>query len=450
MNKIVLLTALSSLIFFTNVSAQTAYTGMRGLSGLEITADMAPGINLWNTLDAYCGSTQGLESETCWGNPKTTIEMVEAFKERGFKTLRIPVTWYNHMGSYPDYEIDSVWIDRVEEVANYAFANNMYVILNIHHDDYDISKPGTWLCPTYERQDTVTDQLEKVWIQIATRFKDYGDYLLFETMNEPREVGSPDEWTGGNAEHRDVVNSYNLAAVNAIRGTGGNNALRFIMIPQVDANPRAAMEDLVIPNNDTNIIVSVHNYNPYEFCLLNPGVSTWGTNSEKTTLQNELKSYSDHFVKSGQAVVIGEWGAIDKNNLADRVAYYDVFAKTCKSEQLTPLSWIFEFNRNTLTWTEPIIEDAILNVYDSNTVVVESLTLNITNDTLIIGDTLQLTATIDPDTSTAQTIIWTSYNKDAVNVSSTGKVTAKARGKASVTATVIGKTAKCTIVVIDI
>src|SRR5690606_33943810 len=114
----------------------------------------------------------------------------------------------------------------------------------------DESKPGSWLTPTYAKQSEVTTQLEKVWTQIATRFKSYDDHLLFDTMNEPRAVGSPQEWTGGSAEHREVINALNLAAVRTIRGTGGNNTKRFIMVPQVGANGQAAIADLVIPDDD--------------------------------------------------------------------------------------------------------------------------------------------------------------------------------------------------------
>ena len=259
-------------LFYSRISAQNFSTEIKDITALDAAEEMAPGLNLFNTLDAVCwwcnNCLSGLESETVWGNPYTTPEMVQAIADRGFKSLRIPVTWFNHMGPSPDYTVDTEWMDRVEEVANYAFDADLYVIINIHHDDYNEEHEGSWLCPTYEKQDAVTDQLVKVWTQIAERFKDYGSHLLFETMNEPREVGSPEEWTGGSAEHRDVINAFNLAAVNAIRATGGNNVTRFIMIPQVGANGNA-LEDLIIPNNDPHIMISVHNYSPYEFCLNN-------------------------------------------------------------------------------------------------------------------------------------------------------------------------------------
>ncbi|GEM_PF-3852168 len=344
--------------------AQTSHTGIRDITALEVTAEMGPGANLWNTLDANCGSQEGLDSETCWGNPVTTPEMIADIKNRGFKTLRIPVTWYNHMGDGPDYQIDQTWMNRVEQVANYAFDNDMYVILNIHHDDYDVEKPGTWLSPTDSRKAASIDQLEKVWLQIANRFKEYGDYLIFETMNEPRAVGTPEEWSGGSAEHRAVVNEFNLAAVNAIRSTGGNNADRFIMIPQVGATGHGAIQDLSIPNDDEKIIVSIHNYGPFSFTLEDPGTNQWGTPQEVENLQNDIKSYYDAFISKGRAVVIGEWGAADKNNLAHRVKYYEVFTQACIDNQIPPINWIYSYDRATRTWTNPVLEDAMFSLYN--------------------------------------------------------------------------------------
>ncbi|CAE7758404.1 engD, partial [Symbiodinium microadriaticum] len=289
-------------------------------------------------------------------------------------------TWFNHMGPAPDYIIDEEWMDRVEEVANYAFDNDMYVIINIHHDDLMDNQQGSWLVTTYERQDEVADQIEKVWTQIANRFIDYGDYLIFETMNEPREVGSPNEWNGGTQEHRDVVNVLNQAAVDAIRATGGNNESRFIMIPQATASPQAAMTDLVIPNEDPNIIVSVHYYSPYNFCLADPGVAIWGTDQEKATLRADIRAVSDHFVKNGRAVVLGEWGAFDKENLDDRREYYDELVRACREGGITPIAWIYSLDRNNLTWKYPELENEILDAYDSDSPVMGGF------DVVVIGN----------------------------------------------------------------
>ncbi|MEQ8555226.1 MAG: cellulase family glycosylhydrolase [Cyclobacteriaceae bacterium] len=396
------------------LSAQTAHTGMRDITGLEIAAEMAPGVNLYNTLDAvcwWCDQHNGLESETVWGQPYTTPQMIEAIADRGFRSLRLPVTWFNHMGPAPDYIIDKEWMDRVEEVANYAFDNDLYVILNIHHDDLQADQQGSWLITTYEKQEEVSDQMAKVWTQIANRFIDYGDYLLFETMNEPREVGSPSEWNGGTQEHRDVVNALNLAAVNAIRATGGNNASRFIMTPQATASPQAAMSDLIIPNDDPNVIVSVHYYSPYRFCLEEPGTDTWGTENEKNTVRNDIKAISDHFVKKGRAVVLGEWGAIDKENLAARREYYKVLATACKAEGITPLAWFYSFDRNNLTWKYPELEDEILDAFNAEQPPVLG-NLDVTGDLVIYPNPVSHQVNIDLPVQPSRILLYASSGQE--------------------------------------
>lgn len=438
-----------SILCFSHLFAQT---GMRGITAMQATQEMAPGVNLYNTLDATNWSSvgnQGLESETVWGNPYTTPEMIAEIAKRGFKTLRLPVTWYNHMGPYPDYTIDEAWMDRVEEIANYALDCSLYVIINIHHDDYKETAAGSWLCPTFAKKDTVTDQLEKVWLQIATRFRDYDDYVIFETMNEPRETGSAEEWTGGSDEHREIVNAYNLAAVNVIRGTGGNNETRFIMIPQIGASVNAALENLIIPNEDPNIIVSTHSYSPFNFCLNSSGTARWGTSQDKKTLRDEIKLLGDHFVKNGIPVVMGEWGATNKDNYGDRIIYYDVYTNACKENGITPIAWIYEFDRRTLTWKYPMIEDAILFAYDSTVVDVEEVLFDVISDTVFYGDSLQLAASVLPEIATSQAIAWTTHDSKKATVDSSGLFIAKNSGKVKITATAIGRTKACYIYVVD-
>lgn len=341
-----------------NVSASTAYTGMRNITSLQLVKEMKVGWNLGNTLDATGG-------ETNWGNPKTTKSMIDKIKKAGFNTVRIPVTWDGHVGSAPNYTINQEWLNRVEEVVNYVLDNNMYAIINLHHED-------SWLVTTYGAQTRTTNQLTKLWQQIANRFKNYSDYLVFETMNEPRIKGEY-EWTGGTSEARDVINKYNLAAVNTIRNTGGNNKKRHIMIPTHAASAiPAAVNDLVIPNNDSRIIVSVHNYSPYNFAMNINGTSYWGSNSDKSSLDNEFDAIYNKFVKNGRAVVIGEFGSINKNNKSSRVTHAEYFVKSARARGLTPIWWdngfatagqgdsYAIFNRNDLTWNCPEISKALV------------------------------------------------------------------------------------------
>lgn len=438
-----------NILTVAELCAQTSHTGIRDITGLEVAAEMAPGLNLFNTLDANGSWQSGLDTETMWGQPFTTPEIVKAMADRGFKSLRIPVTWYNHMGAGPDYTIDKEWMDRVEEVANYAFDNNMYVILNIHHDDLKSTRPGTWLTLTYDTQDAVRDQLVKVWTQIANRFKDYGDYLIFETLNEPREPETSHEWSTGTEENRSVLNALNLAAVNAIRATGGNNAERFISVPQYAASPTAAIESMVIPNDDAKVIVAIHYYAPVWFCLNLGGQERWGTPEEYETLENDIKSFREQFNDKGQAVYIGECGASNQDNYGDRIMYFDAFSKACEAYDITPIFWMYDFDRPTLTWVRPLIEDAIIHTYDPSAVYAEEITLNKTADTLYVGETLQLNASILPADATSQEIGWTTYNDSLVSVSSTGMVKANVSGFTTITATTIGQTAACNLLILD-
>ncbi|GAB5410413.1 MAG: glycoside hydrolase family 5 protein [Balneolaceae bacterium] len=316
---------------------------------------MGSGWNLGNSLDA-----KG-PNETYWGNPVTTKAMIDEISERGFKTLRIPVTWSYHMGAAPDYIIESEWLDRVEQIANYALDNEMFVIVNIHHDD-------PWIIPTYEKVSEVSDRLDKVWTQIATRFKDYGDHLILETLNEPRHIGTPEEWTGGTAEGRAVLNEYHKSSLDAIRATGGNNAKRHIMISSYAASTGPnAINDLEIPNDDKNVIISLHSYFPY-FFTIGEADETWGTDADKREMDAEFDKIKAKFIDNGYPVVMGEWGSMDQGNTADRLAHATYYANGCAERGIVPVWWdngvedeLAIFDRRNLTWHYPEIADAVIN-----------------------------------------------------------------------------------------
>jgi endoglucanase len=329
---------------------------MRNVSSLELVKEMHLGWNLGNTLDAPDG-------ETKWGNPKTTQAMMDAVKAAGFNTVRIPVTWQKHMGGAPEYLVDPVWMDRVEEVTNYVLSTGMYAIVNTHHDEW------VSVMPTAD-QAAITDQLVKLWTQIATRFKNYDEQLVFETLNEPRTKDNT-EWTGGTPAARAIINAYNLSAVNAIRGTGGNNAQRHIMIPTHAANASAtSIRDLVIPNNDPNIIVSLHTYYPYDVSM-GTG-TTWGTDVEKADMIAELERLATALPKKGRAAIIGEWGTTDKGNTAVRVEHARTYAREARARGFCAIWWDNGFagkadgfgilNRKVspVSWLFPEIRDALV------------------------------------------------------------------------------------------
>jgi len=364
MSKHIRLLLLFILTSWFSASANTAFTGMRDLTSLQFTAELGQGWNLGNTMDAFPNG------ETCWGNPVTTEAMIDAIGQKGFKSLRIPTTWYPHLGPGPEFTIDSSWLNRVETVMKYAFKNNMYVILNIHHDDFNKKFPGSWLKPSLDNQAAVEYQLAAVWTQIAIHFKAYGDHLIFETMNEPRLIGTEEEWTGGTAEGRDMINKLNLKALRAIRKTGGNNTHRFVLCPAYAANSTArALETFVVPDNDAHVIVSIHNYGPYSFCMQVPGTNTWGTTMDKQAIDNDMDYYYKQFISKGIAVVIGEWGSIDKNNTPSRAVHAAYFVHAAFLRKIPTFWWdngqvsnqgFGLFDRKKRTWIFPSIAESIL------------------------------------------------------------------------------------------
>ncbi|HOR22939.1 MAG TPA: cellulase family glycosylhydrolase, partial [Ruminococcus sp.] len=274
--------------------AQTSSTGFRSAS--EIAGDLKVGWNLGNTLDSYNTNKSGISTETGWGNPKTTEEMILSVKDAGFNAIRIPVTWGEHMDGDT---IQSDWMDRVQEVVDYAYNNGLYVILNMHHDDY------IWFAPEEGQYSANSAKLKKIWEQISARFKDYGDRLLFEGMNEPRTVGSANEWMGGTSAERAVVNKYEQDFVDTVRASGGNNADRTLIVTTYGASAEAAaMNDAVIPG-DKNIILSLHYYAPWRFA--NGDTTTFG-DSEKSELDAKFADINSRFISKGVPVIIGAGG----------------------------------------------------------------------------------------------------------------------------------------------
>lgn len=270
-------------------------------TSLEFIGKINCGWSLGNTLDA---TGTGLSSETSWGNPKATPELIQAVKDAGFNAVRVPTTWEKHMDE--DWNIDPEWMARVKEIVDYAYDRDMYVILNMHHEE--------WHYPSEEKKAEVAEGLSAAWTQIAETFKGYDERLIFEGMNEPRLRGTEWEWNGGNDEGRTVVNYYNDVFIDAVRATGGNNEHRFLMICPYAANcGEDALAALEIPD-DKNIIVSVHAYIPYGFALAEKGTHLWI--EEKAVCTRDIDTLAEVidrlFISKGIAVIIGETGAMNR------------------------------------------------------------------------------------------------------------------------------------------
>lgn len=305
---------------------------MRDISSTQLVKEIKIGWNLGNTMDANGSDT--IMAETSWGNPKTTIEMIDIVKATGFNTLRVPTTWEPHLGPAPDYIIDSAWLDRVQEIVNYGIANDMYVIVNTHHEE--------WYYPSYANADTAKDMLAKVWKQIADRFENYDEHLIFEGLNEPRLKGTSDEWNGGNAEGWDVVNQLNTVFVDTIRTAGGNNTLRHLMItPYAASSSSRAWDNFSIPKDD-KVIVSIHAYTPYNFALNIKGTAEWSLSNPNDTseIDNLMNNIYTKFIANGIPVILGEFGAMNKKeNVIARVAWGNYYVSKAKEKGIPCIWW---------------------------------------------------------------------------------------------------------------
>lgn len=330
-----------------------------GLTALEATRLMGNGINLGNTLEA-CDSNVGIKTnaplsyETYWGQPKTTQAIIDGMKAAGFDTIRIPVAWMtNATHLYEgDYTIDAGYMDRVEEVVRYARKAGMYVIINDH---WDGGWYGMFGSESAETRALAMEAYKGMWQQIAERFRDYSDYLIFESANE--ELGgrfdenSPLYCSDSvvtyltDDERYALTNEINQTFVDVVRATGGNNATRFLLIAGYSTNIDQTCDDrFQMPKDtaDSKLMVSVHYYDPWSYCGASSAASAtkWGKVSDYEYLDQQLAKMTK-FTEAGYGVVIGEYGALPgSDGLKDNtLAYHTAFLDACTKYNLTNCLW---------------------------------------------------------------------------------------------------------------
>jgi len=306
-------------------------------SATEFVAGIKLGWNLGNTLDA--GGQKNLtvaQMETGWGNPVTTEQNFITLKNKGFNTIRIPVSWYKTVDD--DYSIREDWLIRVTEIVNYADKNNMYIILNTHHDTSIFRLMNT-------NVDAGLAAFEIIWKQIALQFRNYNEKLIFEALNEPRTPGSVSQWDGGTEEEQKNLNKYYDVFVKTVRNTGGNNNKRFLLINPYAASAESnAMRALVLPKDsaDKKLIVSVHFYEPYNFAL-DPSspVNTWDKNkaSDIVPIYTRVDRANSLFISKGIPVIIGEFGAMNKENEEVRAQWAEYYVGYARGKGIPCVWW---------------------------------------------------------------------------------------------------------------
>lgn len=321
-------------------------TGMSS-NAVQLAAKIKLGINIGNTLEA-------IGSETAWGNPKVTKALIDLYKQSGFNAVRIPCSWDQY--SNASNVIKTEWLNRVKEVVQYCVDDGMYAILNIHWD-------GGWLenNVTAAKQDAVNAKQKDFWKQIAITMRDFDEHLLFASANEPNV---------DNATQMSVLLSYHQTFIDAVRATGGRNAYRVLIVqgPSTDIDKsNTLMNTLPVDNIKGRMMVEVHYYSPYQFCLMNQDADWgkifyyWGNGYHSTTdlsrnanwgeesyVDDEFRKMKMQFVDKGIPVVLGEYDAMRRINLsgdaltlhlASRAYYLKYVTKQARANGMLPFYW---------------------------------------------------------------------------------------------------------------
>lgn len=315
----------------------------QSITAVQAAKAMSPGWNLGNTLDAH-------PEEGSWGNPPAEEYIFDDIRDAGFRSVRIPITWDSKIGPAPEYIIDPARLDRVEQVVDWALERGLYTIIDVHHDN------GNWV--TKMAVDPVTglyaddynrnmDKLEKVWAQIAARFKDKSEKLLFEVLNEPNsgewevKEEAPADPDNPAARHHltpEELNAMNLRMLKAIRTSGGSNASRIVVIGAEGDNSEKAVAHLEVPS-DPYLMVTFHYYTPYPFISNSWGDTSWGTPEDKAELNRYFKPVYDTFVREGIPVLLGEFGTFVDPEPYAKSYFFNAIVRTAYKYGFVPIYW---------------------------------------------------------------------------------------------------------------
>ena len=319
---------------------------------MQLPHKLGMGWNLGNHFDAH---NNGVSAETAWGNPLATQSTFDKVKAAGFKTVRIPVTWMGHIGPAPDYKIEDAWLNRVAEVVGYAEKAGLNAVVNMHHDGADSAH---WLDIKTAAQDPavhqqILEQVSAMWGQIADKFKNKGEFLIFEAFNEIHDGG----WGWGDnkkdgGKQYQCLNEWNQAFVNAVRTAGGNNADRMLAVPAYCTNVDIAIESFVMPEDsaEDRLILAVHCYDPYDYTL--PATkSEWGHTADpakkvagdnEAALKKVFEKIHANFIQKGIPVYMGEFGCVNRETEREQKFqqyYFRYYAKLSQTYGVPCMVW---------------------------------------------------------------------------------------------------------------
>ncbi len=351
--------------------------------------NMRVGWNLGNSLDSNSGDTSNMwiewwtdgtpkDYETAWGQPQTTQELIEMFKDAGFGVIRVPVTWYPHIDD--EGNIDSEWMERVHEVVDYVIDEGLYCILDVHHDTG--SSNTHWLIADTDTYSSTKTKFESLWKNIATEFKDYDEHLLFEGYNEMLDIynswcfasfASSSYYDSTVAKDAyEAINSYAQSFVDAVRSTGGNNEQRNLVVNTYGAcsgegswssHLSEPLSEMALPDDDAedHIIFQIHMY---------PTLQSTAS-ATMSGIKTCFESVKTNLMSKGAPVIIGEWGTSDSHgDYADNTTVFEEFAEEfvslAKDYGMATIFWMLlsdTTDRSVPQWTAPEIKDAIIAGY---------------------------------------------------------------------------------------
>jgi endoglucanase len=326
---------LAVLMLAANAGAATPPT--TSLDAWTAAKQMGLGVNIGNTLE---NTTRW---ETGWGNPLITKDYVRRLSELGFKTVRLPVAWDTYA---KDGKIDPAKMDRVAEVVDWILDAGLFCVVNIHWD-------GGWIDSSYKEKyartyATFSADAERkfpaYWTEIATRFADRGERLVFEGLNEETHF----ENAGSKAKAYETLARVNQLFVDTVRRTGGNNAARLLIVTgyatdfEKTADPLFALPKDTLPNK---LLLSVHYYTPWQFAGMTKNESwgkvqkTWGSDADVEQL-TRLFDLMQAFAKQHDIpAFVGEFAPTMEKETASRVRYMTAIVKAALERGMVPVLW---------------------------------------------------------------------------------------------------------------
>jgi len=361
---------------------------------------MGVGWNLGNTLDSNSNTCDNMwieaftnrttkDYETAWGQPVATRALIHMFKEAGFGAIRVPVTWYPHMGTvtvslvqtadgarghwdkstWTGYDIDPAWMARVKEVVEYVLKEGMYCILNVHHDTG--SGDTAWLRADNQVYEEVRERYCELWKQIATEFEPYGHRLVFESFNEMLDAKST--WNSSTTEAHEVINKYNADFVSTVRATGGKNTHRNLILNTYAASTDVlALADFRLPADSVEgrLMAEVHSYAPYRFAFDTDKPKEDFDAACDAEVAGIIANLGKYLVDKGIPCVLGEYGADSSARAeAELAKQAKCYVSNAAKYHIPCFYWMSLSDgedRAVPKWTKRKLKDAIIEAYNDS------------------------------------------------------------------------------------